>query len=83
MSMVHEVRINALEARVTALEKRLLELEPPEGEQRYRAVHKGFGRWFAMAPDGETTVNHEPMTKGQAQNLADEMNAQTEGLSAA
>jgi hypothetical protein len=80
MSQKAFIRINALESRVTALERRLAAFELPE-EQGFRAVHRGFGRWYVLNPEG-TKMNTEALTQEEAEQLAVELNDTTATLSA-
>lgn len=75
MSQALAIKVNSLEKRVELLERdaeRIRSVLEPQGLE-YRAVHRGFGHWFAEGP-GEVKMNTEALTKDEAQALADELN---------
>lgn len=71
MSLNHELRIKALEKKVSGLENLVKEmLVSPEESDFY--VKRGFQGFYVY--QGEEKVNDRPLKRGEAEEMAAEMN---------
>lgn len=77
MSAKHEIQIQTLEKRVTALEnllaRHLESKSPPASDERYKAVHKGFGYYSVV--DGAGNVIADKLRGAEADKKLIELNA--------